>query len=271
MFLSRYESERDEPGSFLCNRQAYGANNRRLHLPHFHNAVEIAVGIRGESEVLIGGESYRLRENTVLFIDSFIPHKYNYSEGTERYVLLLGPDLFTEENGFASLTYPVCSEGGEVYAKLRALLDFAQEHLPCDVYSYDIEQKPARNLPAFRSGIADLCGTILQQTLPSSPKETLFSADDEMLDLIRYIGVHSAEDLSIASLAKKFGWSPNYLSHRFNAVMGVGFREYLNFCRAAHYYHLKRFSPEITVGEAVSACGFGSAKTFYRAIKKYVP
>ena len=51
--------------------------------------------------------------------------------------------------------------------------------------------------------------------------------------------------------------------------MGMGFREYLNWCRMLDYTRLKQKQPIISAVKAAEICGFGSLKSFYRAKKMY--
>ena len=89
--------------------------------------------------------------------------------------------------------------------------------------------------------------------------------------LLKYINEHYAEDISLSSVAKSLGYSKEYCSKIFAEVVGMPFREYLNFLRlkkAEEYFALQKETKQ-TTAEIIYKCGFNSTATFYRAKKRF--
>ncbi|HEI8867976.1 AraC family transcriptional regulator [Serratia sp. AKBS12] len=82
-----------------------------------------------------------------------------------------------------------------------------------------------------------------------------------------YLEEHYREPLTRESVAQAFYISPNYLSHLFQKVGGIGFNEYLNHVRLEQAKHLlKRY--DMKVKEVAHACGFIDSNYFCRIFRK---
>ena len=71
------------------------------------------------------------------------------------------------------------------------------------------------------------------------------------------------------ALSKMLGYTKEYCSKIFSEVVGMSFRDYLNFLRlkkAKEYLALKKSTKQTTT-EIIYKCGFNSTATFYRALK----
>jgi AraC-like DNA-binding protein len=83
----------------------------------------------------------------------------------------------------------------------------------------------------------------------------------------KFIEQHSAEEISLAAVAKAVSFNANYLSERFKQVTGVNFVEYVartrfeKACRLLHEDHLK-------ISEIAFAVGFQSLSQFNRVFKR---
>ena len=89
------------------------------------------------------------------------------------------------------------------------------------------------------------------------------------IKLLKYINDHYVEDISLTSVAKTIGYSKEYCSKIFSEVVGMSFRDYLNFLRLrkANDYFARKKDLKMTTTEIVYKCGFNSTATFYRAQK----
>ena len=73
--------------------------------------------------------------------------------------------------------------------------------------------------------------------------------------------------LTLASLSRMIGVNRTYVSAVMSDCLG-GFFVYVNRCRMAHAAQLKVEQPDITVGEMISASGFGSRQSYYNVRKQ---
>ena len=83
----------------------------------------------------------------------------------------------------------------------------------------------------------------------------------------KFIEQHSADEISLGTVAKAVRFNANYLSERFKLVTGVNFVEYVartrfeNACRLLHDGDLK-------ISEIAFAAGFQSLSQFNRVFKR---
>ena len=118
---------------------------------------------------------------------------------------------------------------------------------------------------AFADGFAYL----MTRYYPSFPKREMKRQSAALLESVKYICEHCTERLTVGGVAKVFGYSANYFSTAFNEFMGSSFTDYVNTCRIIEYYRIRKQSPTVSVGKAAELCGFGSVKSFYRAMERF--
>ena len=114
-------------------------------------------------------------------------------------------------------------------------------------------------------GFADYLLGLLALRYPPLPrradKEGMFIAE-----VLRYIGEHCGEPLSVRSLADRFGYTPNYFSALFNRYTAAHFRDYLGSVRLQKAEALR--ADGAGIGEAALQSGFLSPNTYYRALAR---
>ena len=227
-------------------------------MPLFHNSVEFAFCIKGESDVWIDGKTYTMQENEVLFMNSFEPHAYYYKKGTECYIVLISAGFFNKNNNLANISFPTHMEKNENFHKIREYLDYMYAQWEGDSLSLKIS-------------FSEMLIWLMKKYYPTCPKKKLEEEKELSSEIIKYICEHFDEDVNVGILSKKFGYSPNYFSSIFNRFMGMSFREYLNAYRIMEYKKLRRNNPGNSVSASAALCGFGSMNSFYRAYKRYSP
>lgn len=229
---------------------------RSTRFPSFHNAVEIAVGVRGCIEIVVNGEVHLLHEGEICFINSFEPHRYYYGDNSACYIILISSSFFNDANQWGQLSYPTHMEAEEGYSHVREYLDFAWK------------EWDSRSLLCKRA-FADTLGYLMMEYYSHFPRAELEKQSILFLRALQYICEHSAERLRVEEVAEKFGYSANYFSTLFNAFMDMSFPDYLNTCRMIEYSRLRRDHPELSTSAAAQQCGFGSMNTFYRTLRSF--
>lgn len=102
---------------------------------------------------------------------------------------------------------------------------------------------------------------------PLHRRETLY-ANEKAIGFIDYINEHFAEQISLQSMAKNFGYSEGRCSYLFNTCVGVPFKTYLNQIRMQKAVELLS-EKTLSVSEIMEKCGFNSSVTFYRQYRKF--
>lgn len=220
---------------------------------HFHSAFEFIIVRRGHMLASVRGEEHMIGAGEGCFVDRFCAHSFSELEkDTEIYVFvgnneLLDP-MFSDIEGIPPVSF--------VFNDF-ALLDRAVEY-------YDRAKSEGVRLSAFKGAAALILACIAQSNslLPFSNNDS--SAD--ICAVLRYIGKHFTEDITLGSLSAEFGYSPQYFSRLFHRYMNVNLTEYINIARANHAKKL--LDSGKSVASIAFESGFGSMPSFYRAYKK---
>lgn len=90
-----------------------------------------------------------------------------------------------------------------------------------------------------------------------------------VMETIRYIREHYAEQVSIRKVAEKYQVSESYLSRKFKDSTSVTFTEFRNIYRVQKAAELLK-EGRMRVGEISEQVGFGEYKYFHEVFKKYM-
>ena len=107
----------------------------------------------------------------------------------------------------------------------------------------------------------------LLKAYPLSEKES-FVPNEKAIDFIDYINANYADQISLQSMAKNFGYSEGRCSHLFNECVGVSFKTYLNQIRMQRAVEMIA-EKNYPIAEVMEKCGFNSPVTFYRQYRKF--
>ncbi|MBQ8850750.1 MAG: helix-turn-helix domain-containing protein [Clostridia bacterium] len=231
------------------NQIAYG----RVHDPnvdvHFHSQIELYIILSGKIEVLINDKRRLLQKGDISVSLSYDAHGYRSVESSEALYLIVPTDLLSDFSHIIAdkqLGEPF-TDDPETYKKV---LDAMENILR------------SQNDLTLRGYIYIIFGAILDlATLEDrqNVRETRFGAD-----ILIYISRNFREDLTLSSLAERFGYNPSYLSRYFREAFGISFSQYLSTLRLREAVLLLR-SGEHSVTECALDSGFGSTRSFYRA------
>ncbi len=256
MIYAWYEKIRDQKDClYFALHEGKGYGSRGTPFPGFHNSIEFAFGIEGSMEIVISGKSHFLNPGEVCFMNSREPHKYHYNNDVKCYIVLISNSFFTDVNRLGEISFASHSEKCEHFDIVKSYLDYAIKH-------WDDESLLCKR--AF----ADTFAFLMTRYYPSFPKKDMEKQSAALLDSVKYICEHYSERLTVSSVAKVYGYSANYFSSAFNEFMGSSFPDFVNTCRLIEFYKLREQCPELSVSRMAAMCGFGSMKTFYRAVEK---
>lgn len=119
--------------------------------------------------------------------------------------------------------------------------------------------------------IDDLC--YLLQDVAESFMSAMFSTMDKgnahVRHALRYMAANYAQPLTLESVAREVGLSPNYFSKLFQDSVGVGFREQLNRIRIEESKQLL-LSTDYSLADIALAMGFVDQSYFCKVFKRIV-
>ena len=248
--MSLYELPAEGKGYFHFERREAVAVN------HFHSAPEFLFSETGGQIVSAYGEKRVLKKGEGCFFDSFTPHAYEKSDGAIAFVLLGEKGYFDRLFQIFGNQTPPRFFYFDDFALLETLRRFCEEN-----------GKNGRGREAIEEGaICVLLGALAGKT------QFVDRVKDKKSELVQGILLYAEEnlsgDLSLATLAKEFSYSPEHLSRALNARLGTNWTAYVNSLRARRAKRLLEQRREENVLKIAFDCGFESSNTFYRAYKK---
>lgn len=218
----------------------------------FHSQMELCIVEEGQIDALVANSAGRLLRGEACVSLRNDPHRY-VSEGKAKYTVLVLPSEISEQF-YASL--------GERTLSSR----FITDAVVCEKMLAYLSALKAEACELSRRGyIYLMLGLVAAQAgfakAQTKPDAALLSR------LLLYLHENYAEDLSLARLASTFGYHPSYLSGYFKASLGIGLSRYIGILRLKNALVLMQ-SREKGITEIALDCGFGSARSFYRAFRK---
>lgn len=220
----------------------------------FHSRIEIMYVLKGHKKVIINDNEKTLCEDNIALSMSFDVHRYMKSSDSIQLLLTLPVGLF----------FNYYEQYGRLSLKDHFITDSNQAKILKPLFYKIIENK---NDTYVASGYCTaLLGSLTR--ILGTVEATENMGQQWLKDVLHYIEDNYREDLTITDLAKRFGFSKNYMSQLFNAKVGAGFRDYINIVRLKHAVaEMKKGKSNIT--DICFKHGFGSISTFYRCFREH--
>lgn len=222
---------------------------------HFHHKLELVYCFEGCRTRRIGETLYKLHPGEVLVIYPNITHECVYSDddiNARSIDAVCRPDLFTE-------ILPTFK--GSTPASPLITADRVSEKAAEAFEKMPHATSEAELLGWILIALSELLPQL--QTAPNKCRESEAIAPR----VIAYINEHYREPLTIAHLARAFGYSESYITHVFYDQLKIPFRTCLGRVRSEHARTLI-CSTDMSLTEIAYECGFNSLNTFCRCFKK---
>jgi AraC-like DNA-binding protein/quercetin dioxygenase-like cupin family protein len=226
---------------------------------HSHEEYEINYTICGDVEFNVEGYRYPRAPGSLLLIPSNSFHGWNPHSRRlyHRIAVHFLPELLDEAEQAVFLKL---FENGAHYYPGRASLNigfFMEALLKCA----DMEQ-PLKNL-SLKSRLVSLLSEIL--LLKSSSAPECASNDTRIQGVIKYLGTHLREELSLGDISRRFNISKNHLNVLFRQATGTTVGRYIRVKRLGlARQEIKR---GLHPAEAAYNAGFRDYSNFFRAYK----
>ncbi len=114
------------------------------------------------------------------------------------------------------------------------------------------------------------CAEDLKQYFQEYAKQFLQSSENSrpVRTIIQYIQEHYCENLSIASLAERFGFSANYISNLLKQELGISYSKYITQLRLNRAKELLLCTGQ-SVKDITATCGYYSQSHFTKLFMEY--
>jgi AraC-like DNA-binding protein len=228
---------------------------------HVHAEYEIIYVFSGEVEFYLDGYKYPFLSESLFLTPPNTFHGWNPLSPRlyHRVSVLFMPELF--DRAEQSLFLKLFNTGSQFFPNTssRNINFYITALLECK----NMEQ-PLQKV-ALKSRLVSLLSEITQ--LHSKYAMEPVSNDKRIMEVLKYLGEHLREELSLEDIARRFNISKNYLNFLFRQTTGT---------TVNHYIRTKRLGlarQEILKGsnaqEAAYGAGFNDYSKFYRAYKAF--
>lgn len=223
--------------------------------PHFHLSIEVTLMKHGEQECFINGERYLLTDGAVSIVDSFDVHGYRNAthKPLDLFVLLFPYAYFQRFDAWRK---------GKTLAKNVFYDEMLCKKLCALTEEYLLPAKQSGNIEQQRAA-SELFFSILAEKAVFEEKK-IASETEFIRVVLQYIQTHYTEDVSRETLAKRFGYSKEYLSRVFRRYVGNGLNEYVNGLRLDYVAQKRAQGDKRTELTLLYEAGFNSYQTYYR-------
>ena len=239
---------------------------------HYHEFDKLILALGGKVSYVAEGVTYFLQPSDMLFVQPNMIHRpvIDPAEPYERVVIWLGRE-WLQARSDPGEALDTCFDTARQRGFL--LLRFGAEWR---LQYMQTIQRLEEALVSREFGAARLADTLCQQVLIGVNRDILrdrtaqeqrdsYRVDPKMDEILRYIGEHLEEELSVDALAGRFYLSRYYLMHRFKAVTGYTVHQYISQKRLLRAGELIRAG--MPVMKAAEQAGFAEYSTFLRTFQ----
>lgn len=220
---------------------------------HVHDVVEIVCATSGVQKLTISGKQYTLLPGNIAVIFPAIPHGYDFvSQDATGVSLMFSPDVISE------FTYQFRSMTLE-----HPVIGCDDKPPELDFIISDMQKRFPHQGAGLLYGYLHIFLSFLFTCIKPVPMEKQMHFDLSC-QVLRYIGEHYIEPITLETVAHALGVSRIHLSHIFSQQLRINFRQYINALRIDRACFLLR-NPVLSISEIAYLCGYGNPRTFHRA------
>lgn len=247
-----YESQADADRYLYVEKIHVSQTECWTSIAHFHDSIEFIFVVNGSYGVHINAEEQVLQSGEGAFIDSFVPHFYFAQGEAEGYAVVIGRQLIF--NDTPEDTFQCFLGKNECFPRIISFVEAIGEFASLN--------------DEIKVGFANTIVGLLRGFCPIQ-RRSISRISQTFVQVLQYINRNFRENITLKSLAARFGYDPNYFSLLFNKFTDMHLKEYLNRRRINEVMKIKVSDPSRSLAGIAFECGFLSEKTFYRAYKQY--
>ena len=260
---------------FIINRQVRQTSFKMDHT-HLHDCYELIYLLSGECNLLMNHKIYKMQPGSIIMIPPGVIHKSAYGNN----------DKVKQERAIARFSLKdidwICSvlDRQTVLESLKVAIvevpekrrDYVEGLITGIIHEYGIEDEfsPCEVKALFQ----ELILFILRcRKYGESVVRELDTDDRTIQEIATYIYENFEKQIYLDDVAKKFNISRSYLSKKFKATTGMGFKEYLLNVRIKDACR-RLLETNESITEIAFGCGFNDSNYFgdaFRRIKGISP
>lgn len=235
---------------------------------HYHEFCKLLLLVSGKGTYVVDGQRYQLQPGDAVLVGSRSVHRPEMEPGAayERIIIYISPEFLQRASAAdCELSELFSGERGHVLRlkdgkKIFALAAALEKELSGEEFGREILSSAAllRLLVEIGRAFRRKDAQTPRPVIPENPR---------VLEMMRYIDAHLAEDLDVDALAEKFYVSKYHMMRQFRRETGFTVHTYLSQRRLIHARELIGGGMRAT--EACYRSGFRSYSSFTRAYGKH--
>lgn len=237
---------------------------------HYHEFYKILICVSGNVTYTIEGRSYKLKPYDIVLVNQYDIHKPQVSPGEnyERIIFYISKEYLDHHMGENyNLAYPFqrAKEEHSDVLRLPVMINSKLMEIVEKIEKNGRGEGYARELYAnvlFMEFMILLCRACTENENCFNHNNTY---NQKMIDILRYINEHLAEDLSIEVLAEHFYISKYHMMRQFKEETGYTIHQYITEKRLLDARN--RMNAGVPATRACYESGFKDYSTFLRAFK----
>lgn len=235
---------------------------------HYHEFCKLLLLRSGSGGYAVEGQHYTLQAGDIVLIGSHCVHRPEFESGApyERIIIYISPEFLRRESAAdCDLEAIFSGEMGHILRpeeNQRRKLFALAERLEKELSGKDYGRVILSNALLLRL-LVELGRNLRSTDLRPSP---ITPKNKRILDMLRYIDEHLAEDISIDSLSEQFYISKYHMMRLFRQETGQPIHGYLSDRRLLHAREL--IAQGMSATESCFRSGFRSYSSFTRAYNK---
>lgn len=238
---------------------------------HYHEFCKVLLLVQGSGGYYVDGQRYHLQSGDIVLIGSRSIHRPELDSQApyERIILYISPEYLQKESTpLCSLLSLFSGERGHVLRlkegrrqKIFQMAAALEQDLEGEEYGREILSNTGMLRLLVEIG-RNMTRTDVFGPSPVMPR------NERILEILRYIDSHLAEELDTESLAKVFFISKHHMMRLFRRETGMTIHQYITQKRLIHARELMDSGMRAT--EACYHSGFHSYSSFTRAYNKHI-
>lgn len=231
--------------------------------PHWHDEIEIVYMIDGEMDTMVNGKQKTITNGEFFFCNSKDIHITTVKNGTRIYKYFVIQLSYQEIMNYYSKDEQCYFDvyDKDVYEDLKKQIIKIYD-MVCNNYD---EYETIR----INQCILEIYHILLTRCISSDFKmiSKTYVDNGYAKFIMKYIGEHYMEDISLEQLGTVIGLSPQYLSKYFKKTTNMGVLQYINMIRL-HKANEELLNEKVSITDAAINNGFSSAKAYCETCKK---
>ncbi|MDD2969006.1 MAG: AraC family transcriptional regulator [Lachnospiraceae bacterium] len=236
-----------------------GKNGNYQVVKHWHNTVELFLVFEGNIDFYINSVYYPISKNQFILVNSNEIHSIDAPRENLTIVLQIPQETFEayREEEYILFKSTRYEEDSELISLIRNMYRIYADKK----YGYELEVK------SYFYKLLYILITKYKEKDIDKERIRQNRQLEKLSHITEFIQEHYQDDITLESVASKFGFSPTYLSRIFQKYAKINYKSYLLDVRVQHGFK-ELMNTEKSVSEIAENNGFPDSRSFSKAFCK---